>query len=99
MKVSKLKRHIRCSSVKQPEQGGGFIVDEFHLLAASAGGVLPRPSTRPGARTLIVTQSIERNKHGKRVFLGATRDAATGLSFCPRPKKFLPAQVLRRQVR
>lgn len=98
MKVSKLKRHVRRSPAKQPEAGGAFIVDEFHQFAASAGAVLPRPGPRPGSRTLIVTQSIEHNKRGKRLFLGATRDAATGEPFPPRPKKFLPVQVLRRRA-
>lgn len=99
MKVFKLKRQIRRGPIKQPAQGGGYIVDEFHLFAASTGAVLPRHGPRPGARTLIATQSMERSKHGKLVFVGATRDAETGQPIPPQPKKFLPAQVLRRQVR
>lgn len=98
MKVSRMKRHVRRDLFKQAELGDGFIVDEFHMIASPVTAAMPRCYLPSGAGSLLVTQAIVRGKGGKRVFVGSVRDAA-GQPFPPQPKKFLPAQVLRRQAR
>ena len=97
MKVSTLKNRMRPSVVKVAPMP--FIVDEFHMLAGSnMGSLIPSNFEKPRAAKVLVTQAIVRGKRGKQIFVGTTRDARTGLPYPPAPKKFLPAQVLRRQA-
>lgn len=75
------------------------MVDEFHLLFDSR--MIPAMSLRFkrwNSARFVVTQAIGRGKRGKPVFAGTMRDAKTGLSFPLAPKKFFPAQVLRRNA-
>lgn len=97
MKVSTLKKRMRPSVVKVAPTP--FIVDEFHMLAGSEmKPCLHSNFENPGAARFLVTQAIVRGKRGKQLIIGAMRDAQTGQPYPPSPKKFFPAQVLRRQV-
>ncbi|MFK4706066.1 hypothetical protein ABIC83_002905 [Roseateles asaccharophilus] len=90
-----MQRQTRRIPIKKIERKEvELIVDEFHQ---SSVPVLLSTGRRPSL-TLLVTQGIERTKHGKPVFVGTTRDAATGHPYPAPRKKFLPAQVLRQQM-
>jgi hypothetical protein len=96
MKVSTLKKRMHTSVVKVKQMP--FIVDEFHMLAGSDMKPFVRSNfEKPSAARLLVTQFIVRGKRDKQILVGSMRDAKTGHPYPPTPKKFLPAQVLRRQ--
>jgi len=80
------------------------ILDEFHMFAPAGGamsGVLAmgQAMRKPGSRRAIATQAVMKFNSGKRLrFLGFSRWEDTGELVKLVPKKFLPAQVLRRQT-
>lgn len=99
MKVSSRKAQTRAT--KKVGALAPLIVDEYQYLM----GVEPLKSShlnhmqlKFGAVKFVVTQALVKGKRGKAVLIGMTRNAVTGEPFPPLPKKFLPAQVLRRQA-
>ena len=99
MKISSQKRRIR--STKRVQVATPFMVDEYHQLMHTAplqSMMLNFYPGQRGAAKYVVTQALVKGKRGKVCLIGMTRDAVTGEPFPPLPKKFLPAQVLRRQA-
>ena len=95
MKVTNLKKRAR------PSQGTAaspkLFVDEFHLLSKDLAP-LPRHDLQlDSPPKFIATQTVLQDKRGKLIISGRMRDARTGMPIPPAPKKFFPAQVLRRQ--
>jgi hypothetical protein len=80
------------------------IFDEAHLLLGIGGSAASLSTTAMQMRTfavprrrMIATQAVMKFNSGKRVrFLGSTRWEDTGESIKATPKKFVPAQVVRR---
>lgn len=78
-----------------------LILDELHTIAregGSFGAVLSMGQMRKrSTRQAIATQAIMKFNSGKRVrYLCSARWEDTGESIKPAPKKFVPAQVVRR---
>lgn len=91
MKIAKRKTY-RARQTKPPM----FILDEFNHFGSSPNE-LPAMSRTKVTRRVIATQAVMKFNSGKRVrFLGSTHWEDTGESTKPAPKKFVPAQVLRR---
>lgn len=81
-----------------------IICDEAHLLFGAFDSVnvlskmamFTRKASFP-ARQMIATQAMMKFNSGKRVrFLGSARWEDTGEAIKPAPKKFVPAQAVRR---
>ncbi|MDO3615370.1 hypothetical protein Q3O97_05890 [Ralstonia pseudosolanacearum] len=93
MKISKRKqKDVRAIGTSLKHL---VIVDEWHLAA-------PVPDLRActveeRSPSLIATQALIKGNSGKRIRLIGTVRLANGDPVKPAPKKFLPAQVLRRQ--
>lgn len=89
---------VTIGEARQPEL---LVIDEMHLLTgsqafSSAMQKWQSDFRRPNAEAFIATQAIVRSNSGKRLrFLGVTK-RADGSPLKPAPKKFIPAQVLRR---
>lgn len=97
MKASSLKK--RTHSTRRVKVFAPLMVDEFHLLAGSAmTPMLSSYHPKMNKAKFLVTQAVVKGKRGKDCFISVMRDAVTGQPWPPLPKKFLPAQVLRRQA-
>ncbi|MBA9859832.1 hypothetical protein [Ralstonia insidiosa] len=72
-----------------------LFLDEFHLEAPAAD--LRAFAAAPRSSSLIATQALIKRNSGKKVRLIGTVRLANGDPVKQAPKKFLPAQVLRRQ--
>lgn len=93
MKISERKQknvHAIGAPTKQL-----LMLDEFHrAVPALALHALAGESRSP---SLIATQALITRNSGKRLRLIGTERKTNGDPVKPAPKKFLPAQVLRRQ--
>lgn len=77
------------------------MLDEAHLLLSDEGyrrAILRRHNTvKLPSASVVFTQAVMRFNSGKRVrFLVSAGWADTGKRIAPGPRKFVPAQVLRR---
>lgn len=93
MKIAKRKqKNVRAN-------GGSakplLFLDEFHLAAPALD--LRAFAVESRSPSLIATQALIKRNSGKKVRLISTVRLANGAPVKPAPKKFLPAQVLRRQ--
>lgn len=93
MKISKRKQKNMCA-VGAPAKHF-LMLDEFHLATSALD--LRAFAVEPRSPSLIATQALIKRNSGKRVRLIGTVRLANGDPVKPAPKKFLPAQVLRRQ--
>lgn len=96
MKIAKRRAHLL-----NKKQSVMICLDEFHTIAArgsSLGSLLNMGRMRlPSQRRMITTQAFMKFNSGKRVrFLGDTRWEDTGEAVKLAPKKFIPAQAVRR---
>ena len=93
----KISTRMKSSGARTDTAGTRLIMlDEFHLVAGDSLA-LSAKHTPPMTPSMIVTQALVTRNSGKRVRFISSAKWANGDPIKPAPKKFLPAQVLRRQ--
>jgi len=97
----KLTRQIKARFVPKPPKRPFIIFDEAHLLLSPRNAGLAsmmQSQRRPGARSMVATQALIKSNSGKRLRFIGSSCWSDGAPLQPAPKKFVPAQVVRRQA-
>ena len=94
MRISKRKQK-NVSGIGAPAKHL-LILDEFHLAVPAPG--LRAFAVESRGPSLVATQALIKRNSGKKLRLIGALRMVNGDPVKPTPKKFLPAQVLRRQA-